>query len=781
MKKWREICDKEAERLQKTLELHETAAELARHRDVSDCITQEDLKSLERTRSAILDKISHLKRGEFNIGVVGAEKTGKSSFINAWIDSDLLPNEDDRCTFTTTRLHSVLNQSEQRLEVRTMTSAEFNDQLAQLEELANSGFEETAAKARNNLETIRTHRSILDSLLDQQIEPIPFKNLDEIKPHLKRYAADERYAHAIAQVDLYTTMLANLEGIQFHDVPGIDSGLKKHEEETRDILKECDAVIMLKRLSDPAFKDSEQKILQYAKNGDRYTPYKDKLFIFYSRIDDCKTREQFVELHDKVREKCRDFAIDESKILFGVAPASLYLEGKHDTPHNIAKNRDEFKRHVREIRDLPDTGDATIINMAGIGPMKDRMNAYLEQEREAILRKNCDTLIGEIENLASNIRMAVRGKIPDDPEAQIKAHQSRVNEMFEKWFSDHWKAILKEMHGDDANEIIEECAKRMLEAYIQRSSETIDELEHFKPEVMESFFDTHNTQLGGELYKEFNSLLRREINEELIPKLHELAASLSWTLYDSLERYMRNLGEKSFNDAVDLPQDLLQCMNVLPAENYRRQLESAIGALFLRYARPLARGLIQYSHGEPERAKVAQDNANAFMALVQYGQDSGNNFVDIRGYISGENARSGGQTTKAPTRNGDKVGTKGTEVESRPEKGMPVYNSRQDVIDELEKDRKVLKEYLVNSIFACAGLEDYARYEMERIRRTFMKNEDHWRGRALTEYLAGNTRLLELMPENLRNPQCDTRIAELLQNLTLYLAGAHASAERSAL
>src|SRR4051794_36560885 len=56
-------------------------------------------------------QLDRLEKGEFRIAVVGLEKAGKSTFVNAWLESDLLPTADERCTFTTTQIYSVTDQA----------------------------------------------------------------------------------------------------------------------------------------------------------------------------------------------------------------------------------------------------------------------------------------------------------------------------------------------------------------------------------------------------------------------------------------------------------------------------------------------------------------------------------------------------------------------------------------------------------------------------------------------------------------------------------------------
>ncbi|MEH2373792.1 GTPase [Nostoc sp.] len=57
-------------------------------------------------------QLERLKKREFRIAVVGLEKAGKSTFINAWLECDLLPAKGGRYTFTTTQIYSVENDTQ---------------------------------------------------------------------------------------------------------------------------------------------------------------------------------------------------------------------------------------------------------------------------------------------------------------------------------------------------------------------------------------------------------------------------------------------------------------------------------------------------------------------------------------------------------------------------------------------------------------------------------------------------------------------------------------------
>jgi ribosome biogenesis GTPase A len=60
-------------------------------------------------------QIKKLKNNEFHVAIVGLEKSGKSTFLNAWLGCDILPNQAERCTYTTTEIRSSKNIEDQRM------------------------------------------------------------------------------------------------------------------------------------------------------------------------------------------------------------------------------------------------------------------------------------------------------------------------------------------------------------------------------------------------------------------------------------------------------------------------------------------------------------------------------------------------------------------------------------------------------------------------------------------------------------------------------------------
>ena len=237
-------------------------------------------------------QLGRLKKREFRIAVVGLEKAGKSTFINAWLECDLLPAKAARCTFTTTQIYSVVNDIEQRLEVQVKDDNQFTSLIKSLEK----------ANAKEDLSTIQKNTATLRDVRRSGDFSVAFTRLEDIKGSLRKYVADERYAHAVSEARLYTNKLAQAEGVVFYDVPGLDSGLAKHVDEAKHMLSDCDAVILVQRFTN--LREKELDIIKFTEYGDRNVTVADKLFVFLSRIDSQASPEA---LNQHIEEASQDW------------------------------------------------------------------------------------------------------------------------------------------------------------------------------------------------------------------------------------------------------------------------------------------------------------------------------------------------------------------------------------------------------------------------------------------------------------------------------------------
>ena len=248
MTDWKLASISYSQQLKTALDIRRHALNLSNLSAVSQLGITPDKKETLRNAGTPAEKLmNRLQKGEFRIAVVGLEKAGKSTFVNAWLGSDLLPAKPARCTFTTTQIYSVRHETEQRLETLPKTSQEYEIYKNDLRLQTESPDRSAAQKAENDLQVMQQHEKTLHEVIIEGKKTFSFSRLEDIKTDLNRYVADEKYAHAMQEARLFTSKLAAVDGVVFHDVPGLDSGLAKHIEESKEMLADCDAIILVQR------------------------------------------------------------------------------------------------------------------------------------------------------------------------------------------------------------------------------------------------------------------------------------------------------------------------------------------------------------------------------------------------------------------------------------------------------------------------------------------------------------------------------------------------------
>ena len=404
---WKTASTLYANQLKTALNVRRHALDLLNLASVNHLnITQEQKTILQKAGEPAEKLMRRLQNGEFRIAVVGLEKAGKSTFVNAWLGSDLLPAKPARCTFTTTQIYSVQAQNEQRLETLPKSAEQYRAYQADLRDQLQSADKGAAQKAENDLNVMDSNNNTLQEIIDEGKKTYNFSRLEEIKSNLSRYVADERYAHAMQEARLYTSQLAAVDGVVFYDVPGLDSGLAKHIEESKEMLADCDAIILVQR-RDIDLKSHEQDLIKFGADGDPYLKLADKLFVFWGQIDLQPSKEALQENWQQLLSKWAVFEIPEHRIVSGSAGAHLVLQG-FDLPFVGSLEQIQDKMRVLTGTTSPnELKDAT-----GILELQQRIQNYLDHERTELLKKRCNGMITDILKTAQEIYKTVADVYP---------------------------------------------------------------------------------------------------------------------------------------------------------------------------------------------------------------------------------------------------------------------------------------------------------------------------------------------------------------------------------
>ncbi len=713
-------------------------------------------------------QLERLRKREFRIAVVGLEKAGKSTFINAWLECDLLPAKGGRCTFTTTQIYSVKSESEQRLEVQTRSEEQFIHLFKELETVG----------AKEDLNTIRQNEITLKQVRREGNLVIPFTRLEDIREKLKKYVADEKYAHAVLEARLYTNKLAQAEGIVFYDVPGSDSGLAKHVDEAQQMLSDCDAVIVIQRFR--SIREAELEIIKFTEQGDKNVTIADKLFVFLSHIDSLGSPEA---LKTHITEASQDWSkranLPVNRIVSGSAGAYLILNNlaEEHTQLEIGKAsniQDKLKTLTGIIDDEMLRTQAT-----GIPEIKQKIFNYINTERVAILKKRCEASIDKIVSTSEDIHHFVSQRFPENPEEAQRFEEERRRIDFSEWWHRKWEQIKADLQNFYETSAI----NKPLEKVNNESSSSI-----------EKFKERYGQLLASEMAKLRQETLRKKeiiFDANSFPDFDKAKANYAWRddLYGDVRKFLDALARQLAAELKDEALKLVDYMSSLlwgssqvkerligySEQEFLTRLENSLSVLFLRFARPVAEALIRGPVNSDTRSQIVKSLGADVELIDNYYQGDEPAFRVLKKYVKygsdllfDPNLRQQvlGVTEIAKNVIGMTVDTVGVNWIDLADQLTP---PREVVTFEVTNDINAFEEYLRHGIFEAAGFESYCIQELRGLVDIFREKEGTWAGVAQNEWYKENPQLVAELPANLKSQEFNLEVSERLRQLAIAL------------
>ncbi len=700
-------------------------------------------------------QLERLKKREFRIAVVGLEKAGKSTFVNAWLECDLLPAKGGRCTFTTTQIYSVQNESEQKLEVQAKTEDEFINLLKELEK----------ANAQEDINTIRANEITLQQVRKEGNRTFPFTRLEDIREPLKKYVADEKYAHAVLEARLYTNKLAQAEGIVFYDVPGLDSGLAKHVDEAQEMLSDCDAVILVQRFT--SLREKELEIIKFTEQGDKNVTVADKLFVFLSRIDSLGSAEA---MKTHIQEASQDWLkranLPNHRIVAGSAGAYLIL-------NNIAGEQTKLEigdaniiqSHLQRLTGISDAENLKKY-ATGIPEIKEKIFNYINTERVTILKKRCEASLNTIISTSEEIYRLVSKNHPENPEEAKLVAENNRRVLFAEWWNQKWLIIKADLQKYYDASVVNKPLENL-------TPDSLTQIEKFRERYLE-IVDKEIQKLREETFKKKDNIFLANSN----PEFDRMKANYAWRedLYNDISKLLaaiaRELALELQNEALNLVEYMtsllwgssqVKARLIENSEDYfLSKLENSLSVLFLRFARTVAEALIRGPVNSDTRNKIIKSLGVDIEIVDNYYTGEEPAYSVLKRYI-----KYGADLLFNSEIRQQVLGVTGvaTKIDIASELILP----EQAVVFEVENDIHAFEEYLRYAIFDAAGFESFCIQELKGLVDSFREKEGTWTGVAMNEWLQGNPLLLAEIPNNLKSQESNLEVSERLRQLSIVL------------
>ncbi len=417
-----------------------TEKEIACIRALIDPKYQELLGTSRRNKlRTMLNKLeilqNKLKENLFEVSIVGLEKAGKSTFANAYMEIDILPTKDERCTYTAT---SICYGSEDSAQVTLYSEQEFNDEFfakvsklnIPLSDMPTDWHQWTknlledviatlpplSAEEKNlqrDLEEILENRDMLSSLLDEQVREFSGA---ELESEIKSYIEDPSKALAVKKIVIRSKKLAKNQII--YDVPGFDSPTELHKQQTREWMKKSDAVILIVNADRPSFNDSLVQFFGTIDKDEDGIDIGEKVFIFANRADVATTLQANLEKiqNELVRYDVIPKNLVAKRLFAGSAKAELDLKKGITTCMDMLRRNglsgDEVERIRHELENYNNTTRVTVMNRR-IHHIRQQILELLEEIQKENQVQDENSLDREIKYQADNLLMTAKDRIID--------------------------------------------------------------------------------------------------------------------------------------------------------------------------------------------------------------------------------------------------------------------------------------------------------------------------------------------------------------------------------
>lgn len=302
---------------EQVLELYKEYLEIC---DVSD----------KRINSSIVEQAEKIKNEVFNLMILGEAKSGKSTFINAYLGKEVVPMDVRQCTSAIIKIRKG-----DKFELVAKTAAGGKTIVVGYNKIREflKNHAAISDKYRNiPITTINNEllikykgnkipRKILDSFLEEEIKDNIF-NIDEkeYKELIKTYIDENQnnWGKIITEIEITYQLPEEMNGITIIDSPGVGAGgnVGKVAEE---YLKNANAIIFLKSLSGQAIDSSS--FMNFLRNNCTNRK-KESLFLVLTGKSNLQGSE-FIRLKDQAIEMYKN-DIDPEKIIFVDSKIKLF-------------------------------------------------------------------------------------------------------------------------------------------------------------------------------------------------------------------------------------------------------------------------------------------------------------------------------------------------------------------------------------------------------------------------------------------------------------------------
>lgn len=601
-----------------------------------DSKTRNELSKIQTETKEIIRK---LQNNEFQIAVVGLEKAGKSSFCNALIESNMLPTDQQRCTYTSTK---IISSDVSRAEIIFYTKQEFEADLR--DKLSKLGIENSDSFSLNNInyksysalyegvdsekkklygetihkeiENIINYKDELISYLDRS--PMVFSDSQADPEEINRFITAPNKAMAVKEVIITSPLLSKMPNAVIYDVPGFNSPTIRHMQQTQERMYKADAIIMVAAADAPSLTSDHLRVFKESDSDG--TVLTEKLFVFANKADRA-TLQKNIDIVYSEWGDVNKILFDKSRFFFGSSNARLLQIGKLPSEEKDTDFVTELTTRLSKLdvshsevkeKSSPENG-------CGIVSLRQALETYNQNERIKVL-------VGRVGRLQNKLKEVIAPLMvtTDNDEANISVD----GPLFAKFLLDFNNKIEKNLNDfrDESKKAFlnEKPLSTELVTYIEDSinSDSYDKLINDQLETVKKelniISDNNGTISVAEVEaKVRNSLFAQMYEKDFAKQMDNMVSKQHKDISEKiLEIFLDSLGvpkTSKYYESVKkkVQEELAPILDVANTEKYYR-------SLIERYSRDLYELLIGQRYAEERYERFLADISGYFSLAVNY-------------------------------------------------------------------------------------------------------------------------------------------------------------------
>lgn len=567
---------------------------------------------------------SRIIKNNFEIAIIGLEGSGKSTFINALIGEDLLPTDpNSRCTYASVELYPLAKGAKPYIEIAMKTSEEFVDYIAELNavianptsritQIGTTSFETELKSITDSKgaissdisefltgEVIKANIEIKDNNLEFEL-----KNTDEIlKNHtFKEFVSDKHLARAVKSIKIHCALNINSgkeNKFIIYDIPGYNSPLSYHQQQTEQRLKSADAIVCVYSLSQDRvnIESSTTNIMNVGKLLDTTIDIRNKLFVFINKCDKLSETE-FQSRTTIAKDEWSKYCKSEN-IVVGSALGHLSKLGIF--------NNDAILAHLTSLTMVNIDGTVN----AGIEQLTAKIQAYIDDDCLKVYEKVSEEYVNATISIINELRGIIEDKFdfsaPKDSDEEKRINSIRVN-AFKEWFNSRWNATIKDFDSWYYTNIINDTeeTQKMHENLLNMDAIIKEFIAEIVGNTSDNIEECVNRTMIANVpqYNFTNYEMRKTLHELSINRLDDISRKMASNLTSATTMILDKMCTMFFGIGINELTNAIYETN--DTDRVLLAYKAAINALFVRFARPIVDIYMGKPHGSIDRSIILQ-------------------------------------------------------------------------------------------------------------------------------------------------------------------------------